>query len=138
MTSSETFRKNVAINECATHHKRLYNACVCFKKIHCAKNLPKMPNILQDHYIQTQSSRVFFKKGDLENFFKIHKNPFVWSLFLIKLQSSSAQLYLKKRLQHRRFPMNFVKFSRTPPGDCSVFHYFKGCFSICISFCRIL
>ena len=44
--------------------------------------------------------------------------------FLIKLQSWSLQLYLKKRLWHRCFPVNFGKifknffFNRIPLGDC--------------------
>ena len=33
-----------------------------------------------------------------------------WSVSLIKLQAPS---FIKKRLQHRRFPVNNVKFSRT-------------------------
>ena len=44
----------------------------------------------------------------------------------------------KKQLQHRSFPMNFAEFSRTAPGGCLAFHYFKRRFSLCISFCRIL
>ena len=35
------------------------------------------------------------------------------SLFLMKLQASGLQLYLKKRFWHRFFPVNFVKFLRT-------------------------
>ena len=34
--------------------------------------------------------------------------------FLIKLQASGLQFSLKKRLWHSCFPMNFVKFLRTP------------------------
>ena len=48
------------------------------------------------------------------------------------MQSSIPQLYLKKKLEHRRFPKNFAEFSRTPPGDCLVFRYFKSDFSLCI------
>ena len=55
-------------------------------------------------------------------------------VFLIKLQSSSSQLYLKKRPQYRRFPMNFANVSRTPPGCCLVFHYFKSDFPLYIFF----
>ena len=33
---------------------------------------------------------------------------------LIKLQASDLQLYLKNRLWHRCFPVNFAKFLRTP------------------------
>ena len=34
--------------------------------------------------------------------------------FLIKLQASGLQLSLKKQLRHRCFPINFLKFLRTP------------------------
>ena len=34
--------------------------------------------------------------------------------FLVKLQAWRLQLYLKKRLRYRGFPVNFVKFLRTP------------------------
>ena len=34
--------------------------------------------------------------------------------FLIKLQASGLQPYLKKRHWHRCFPANFAKFLRTP------------------------
>ena len=75
-------------------------------------------------WIISGSSRpeVFFKRGVVENFSKFTGNPLHLSLFLITLQSSSPQLYfLKKRLQHRRYSMNFAKFSRAPPGDCLFF-----------------
>ena len=136
MTFCGTFRKNVARIEWATHHERLYNACVWLKKIHFANNCPKMPNIPLGH-LQKLSSGGFLLKAVLENFAKFTGNLLYWSLFLIRLQSPSPQLYLKKRLQHRRFLMNLVKFSRAPPGDCLVFHYFKRGFSLCISLCRI-
>ena len=50
-------------------------------------------------WVISRSSRpeVFFKRGVLENFSKFTGNPLHWSLFLIKLQSSSLQLYSKKR-----------------------------------------
>ena len=68
-------------------------------------------------------------------FRKIH------SLFSIKLEYSSLQFYLKKRLRPRRFPVNFAKFLRTfyyrtLLGNCLVFHYFKRGLSLRISFCR--
>ena len=136
MTFCGTFRKNVARIEWATHHERLYNACVWLKKIHFANNCPKMPNISLGHF-QKLSSGGFLLKAALENFAKFTGNLLYWSLFLIKLQSPSPQLYLKKRLQHRRFLMNLEKFSREPPGDCLVFHYFKRGFFLYISFCKI-
>ena len=40
------------------------------------------------------------------------KNLF-WILFLIKLQAQTCN-FVKKRLQHRYFPVKFAKFLRTP------------------------
>ena len=65
------------------------------------------------NWVISRSSRleVFFKRDVLENFTKFTGNPLYWSLFLIKLQPSIPQLYLKKRLQqHKRFTMNFTDF----------------------------
>ena len=137
MTFCGTFRKSVARFECATLYKRLYNACVWLKKIHFAKSFSKMLQVILGH-LQKESSGRFLKRGVLESFSKFTGNPLYRILFLIKLQSSSPQLYLKKRHQHKTFPMNFAKFSRTPRGNCLDFHYFKRVFSLCISFCRIL
>ena len=58
--------------------------------------------LIRNLYIQTPSSRVFYKKRVLKTFSKPE------SLFLIKLQASGY-----KRLQHRCFPVNFAKFLKT-------------------------
>ena len=42
------------------------------------------------------------------------ENACARAYFLIKLQSSRLPILLKKRLWHRCFPVNFVKFLRTP------------------------
>ena len=63
-----------------------------------------------------------FYKGDLKNLGKFTGKRLFRSHFLNKV--SGLQLYLKKRLRHRRFPLNFPKhfkntfFYRTPSGDC--------------------
>ena len=41
MTFYEAFRKNVARTECATHHERLYNACVWLKTYTFCKEFPQ-------------------------------------------------------------------------------------------------
>ena len=46
------------------------------------------------------------KKAVLKNFAKFTEKQLCWSLFLNKIAGL--------RLQHRRFPVNFVKFLRTP------------------------
>ena len=60
-------------------------------------------------YIRSSSPEVFCKKDVLKNFTKSTVKHLRQSLFLIKLQSS----LLKKRLWHRGFSVNFVKFLRT-------------------------
>ena len=74
--------------------------------------------------IQNQPPEVFCNKRCSKKFHKIHrKTPVPESLFL-----------LKKRLLHRCFPVNFVKFLRTPfyripLSDC--FYIFAKKFSKC-------
>ena len=48
---------------------------------------------------------MFFKTGVLENFAHFTAKYLCWSLFLIKLIQ-----FIKKRLQHRCFPVKFQKF----------------------------
>ena len=136
MTFCGTFRKNVARIEWATHQERLYNACVWLKKIHFANNCPKMPKFPLGHF-QEQSSGGFLLKRYSWEFRKIHRKSLLLESLLNKVAVPQPQRYLKKRLQHRRSLMNLAKFSRAPPGDCLVFHYFKRGFSLCISFCKI-
>ena len=64
--------------------------------------------------------KMFCKKCALRNFAKFTGKHLCQGLFLIKLQASTL---LKKRLWHRCFPVNMVKFSRRPfyrtsPDDC--------------------
>ena len=57
--------------------------------------------------IQKQPPEVFYEKGCSQKFHKIHRKATVpESLFLKTL--------LKKRLWHKYFPVNFVKFLKTP------------------------
>ena len=58
------------------------------------------------------AQRCFVKRGVLRNFTKFTGKHLCQSLFLIKLQVRPATL-LKKRLWHKCFPVNFVKFLRT-------------------------
>ena len=52
-------------------------------------------------------------KGVLRNFTKFTGKHLCQSLFLIKLQAEACN-FIKKRLWHRCFHVNFVKFIRTP------------------------
>ena len=57
---------------------------------------------------------------------------------LNKVAALQPETLLKKTLQHRFFPVNFAKFSRTLSlHDCLIFHYFKRDLTLHISFHRI-
>ena len=76
-------------------------------------------------YIQKQAPGSFCKKGSFKNFAKFIGKHLYRSLFLNKV---AAATLLKKRLQRRCFPVNFVKFLRTLPFRtllvaASVYHY---------------
>ena len=58
--------------------------------------------------VRSSRLEVFCKKGVLNNFSKFTGKHLCWSLFLI------ACNVIKKRLQHRWFPMNIAKFLRAP------------------------
>ena len=57
---------------------------------------------------------MFCKKGVLRNFAKFTGKHLCQSLFFNKVAGRSPAILLKKRLWHRCFPVNFVKFLRTP------------------------
>ena len=64
--------------------------------------------------IQKQPPKVFYKKALLKNFVcNIHrKTPVLEPLFnKVDLQACN---FIKKRFQHRSFPVNIAKFLRIP------------------------
>ena len=54
------------------------------------------------------------KKGALVNFTKFTGKHLCQSLIFIKVAGLRAATLLKKKLRHRFFPVNFVKFLRAP------------------------
>ena len=64
-------------------------------------------------YIQKQPTEVFSRNGALRNFTKFTEKHLCQSLFFKKVASRPVTL-LKKRLWHKCFSVNFVKFLRTP------------------------
>ena len=54
------------------------------------------------------------EKGVLRNFAKFTGKYLCQSLFFNKVADVRLETLLKKRLAHRRFPVNFVKFLRAP------------------------
>ena len=65
-------------------------------------------------YFQKQPPEGFCKKGVLRNFTKFIGKPLYQRLFFKKVAYRRPATLLKKRLWHRSFPVNFVKFLRTP------------------------
>ena len=72
-------------------------------------------------YCRSRHRMWSIKIGVLKNFAKLTEKHLHWSVFfnqvagvsfLIKLQASGWN-YIKKRLQHRCFPLNFAKFLKT-------------------------
>ena len=64
-------------------------------------------------YIQKQPPEVFCEKGVLRNFTKFTRKHLCQSLFFNKVAGLRHTTLVKKRLWHRYFPVNLVKFLRT-------------------------
>ena len=64
---------------------------------------------LRHRCLRISRREVLFRKGALESFAKSIGKNLCQSLFLIK-----ACNFIKKRIWHRSFPVNFAKFLRTP------------------------
>ena len=61
-----------------------------------------------------EATGVLQKKSVLKNFTKFTGKHLCWILFFNKVAGLRPAAVVKKTLQHRCFPENFVKFSRTP------------------------
>ena len=62
---------------------------------------------------QKQSFGDVLQTRCFKRFSNIHKKTLCWSLLFITLQAFRPATLLKKRLQHRCFPVNIAKFLRT-------------------------
>ena len=62
---------------------------------------------------RSSCGRCSIRKGVLENFAKFTGKHLCQGLFFNKVAARHLQLYLKKRLCHGSFPLNFAKFPRT-------------------------
>ena len=63
---------------------------------------------------RSSHQRCSLKKGVLRNFAKLTGKFLCQSLFFNKVAGLRPATLLKKRLRHKCFPVNFVKFLRTP------------------------
>ena len=59
------------------------------------------------------NEQVFYKNAVLKIFAKYTKKRLCWTLFLNKNAGLQYWNFIKKRLQHRCFPVNIAKFLRT-------------------------
>ena len=64
--------------------------------------------------VQKQPPEVFCKKGVLKNCAIFTGKQQRWSPFFNKVPGLSSATLLKKRLQHRCFPVNITEFLRAP------------------------
>ena len=65
-------------------------------------------------FIKKQPLEGFSKKGVLKKFLKIHLKTHVLESYFNRVSGLRVVTLLKKRLQHRCFQINFMKFLRTP------------------------
>ena len=63
---------------------------------------------------QGVARRCSAKKRVLKNFAKFTGENLCWSLFVKKVAGLTPATLLKRRLQHRCYPVSFAKFLRTP------------------------
>ena len=75
----------------------------------CQKSIQKLFK-----YAKLAVIRRYFVKRCSQKFRKIHKKTTVPESLFNKVADPRPATLLKKRLWHRCFPMNFVKFLRTP------------------------
>ena len=73
---------------------------------------------------RSSRTEVFCKKGVLRNFTKFTGKHLCPSLLFNKVAGLGPATLLKRKLWHRRFPVNFVKFLRT----CFLWNTSGGCF----------
>ena len=72
------------------------------------------PNFSLTSTVQKQLPEVFCKKRFLRNVAKFTGKLLCQSLFFNKVAGWGLQLYFKKQLWHKYFPLNLAKFLRTP------------------------
>ena len=75
---------------------------------------PRMSVMMVVMTFWSSRPEVFCQKGVLRNFPKFTRKHLCQSLFFNKVVGLRPATLLKKRLWHRCFPVNFVKFLRTP------------------------
>ena len=80
--------------------------------------------------------RCSLKKVFLKNFIKFSGKHLCWSLFFNKVSGMRPATLFKKRLQQRCFPVNFVKFLRTPFLQNTSRQLLLFVINLTVSFCK--
>ena len=76
--------------------------------------LDSFSNFDKQNHTEAVGWRCSTKTVVLRNFAKFTGKHLHWSLFLLNFAGLRRATLLKMRLWHRHFPVNFVKFPRTP------------------------
>ena len=71
-------------------------------------------SVFPDKSFRSSHQRCSVKKGVLRNYTKFTGKHLCQGLFFSKVTGLRSATLLKKRLWHKFFPVNFVKFVRTP------------------------
>ena len=86
------------------------------KKSSIKEDTRKMENCKANHILDRSSHRrCSVRKDVLRNIAKFTGKHLCQGLFMSGPKDCN---FIKKRLWHWCFPVNFAKFLRTPPGDC--------------------
>ena len=101
-------KRKYYFNECKTIQS--YNRVDA--RFQIAKNLINNLNSISNG--KSSRPEVFCQKSILRNFVKFTGKHLCQSLFFNKVAALRPATLLKMRLRHRCFPVNFVKFVRTP------------------------
>ena len=84
----------------------------CWERLRASQWMNKWVAHPKYFKLQKQPPEVFYKKVILKNFAIFKEKHLCWSHFF--LLPKGACNFIKKRLQHRCFTVNFHKFLRTP------------------------
>ena len=114
MFTTVSFRSEIAASMVIKNGTSLEVFSTAFCKI-CQSSWISKPSNIRKYLVNFRSSRpeVFCRKGVLKNFAKFSGKHLYQSLFISKVADLRPATLLKKRLQNRCFPVNFVKFLRT-------------------------
>ena len=102
-----------------------------FQNFFLYKKLTKINLLYRSSHQRCSLKKVFFK-----NFTKFTGKHLCWSLFFNKVSGLRPAILLKKKLQQRCFPVNFVKFLRTSFLQNTSQRLLLFAIHLTISFCK--